>query len=1410
MSASKENRFRVTRTCTVLPQGDADGNNWQDTREQESQPLAEFRSEWAYVLRGDPGMGKTTAFEMECDELGEEAAYVSARDFVTFDVDRRPEWQGKTLFIDGLDEVRAGVADARHPLDVIRRQLDKLERPRWRISCRAADWLGTNDLKHLAAVSRDSKVKVLQLDPLTDTDLPQILDAHANVSDAREFIVEARQRSIAGLVYNPQTLNLLATAVAGGETWPKSKHETFELACWKIAKERNEEHAIIKGSRFLPNELLDAAGYLCAVQLLSGADGSSLKPIKEQHNYHTLAAYDYRPREHRRADPLEHLLEALSTKLFTQVGSSLEPRFEPVHRHIAEYLGARYLAKRLADDLTTSRLLSLITGDDGTVVTPLRGLSAWLAALSNPDREVLREILIDRDPIGVGLYGDLHDFSTEDKKRLLSSLLHVVDEVEYPADISAFAPLASYEMEMTIRDMLSDSARDSAHQKMVRFILRVISQGSGMKSLSECLLKIVQDDSWWSSINLFALDALIAVSRSSSEAASQLERVLQKVRDGATPDPDRDLAGRLLTYLYPKTIGPSRVFDYLTGGGSRSYIGTYRLFWQYYLNKRASDDDVTVLLDEIHERMPSLERAIRAHSLRELPTKLLARGLKAHGDECDAARLYNWLNAGAIIEWRQRSNDSVLKVRAWLAQRPETQKDVILEGLYRYQEQKNFHQFQWELEHYLFGSRLPRDFAPWMLDKAVDLSEVNLPVSKYMLTWAYRLSKDDNMAQGLSKGVMRERVRGVAPLEKELSALVDQEARAASGELGRTIADFERDRERRQEEYEEEKRQRQKERINYLQSNIEAWRDNRASPYHLSHFAFVYYGFRHRRRYKSPRRRLKAMLGNDGDLTNVVLAAFQGTVQRDDVPSSTEIIQLHLNSKMPYLAYPFLAGMDAFEQCNPDHLRDLTNSQTRKAVALYYCYPTTRERHSEWYLRFVRSSPDLVSEVLEYYARRKIRSGKETPQCLYELACRKDHAGIARRVSVSLLRTFPARSTLKQMKSLDYLLWAALQHADSAILCGLINNKLTLKSMNIAQRVRWTAAGSVIRPSVYSSQLDGLLRARDVRIRHLAEFFHNRPGVKFFPHGSRIELLSGECDVVFLETIVSLLGSLVGPFIPEEGNEASIVTLGMDVSAYVKVLLRALGSIPDLEVSKALDRLAAEQPLCKWRRHIQQVQKRQMLLYREAAYHAPSIHEVNETLKNGTPSNPGDLAALVLDRLGEIARQIRGGNANAWRCYWNENSDGKVVNPKSENSCRDVLLTDLQHTLPPGVDAQPEGQYVKNNRADIRVSFVSSESSDRRFNVPVEIKKNSHRNLWSSIRGQLIAKYTTDPETGGYGIYLVLWFGDTDNNQQTPRPTTPEDLKKQLESTLTEDESRKISICVMDVTPPDTRVMEQL
>ena len=214
--------------------------------------------------------------------------------------------------------------------------------------------------------------------------------------------------------------------------------------------------------------------------------------------------------------------------------------------------------------------------------------------------------------------------------------------------------------------------------------------------------------------------------------------------------------------------------------------------------------------------------------------------------------------------------------------------------------------------------------------------------------------------------------------------------------------------------------------------------------------------------------------------------------------------------------------------------------------------------------------------------------------------------------------------------------------------------------------------------------------------------------------------------------------------------------------------------------------------------------ERQASRRREREYEHSDIGQVVLTLKNGSPANAGDLAALVFDKLSEIAGKIRDESTSDWRQYWNVDSSVLPINPRPENACRDAILSDLQDRFVHlGVDAQPEGVYADDKKADIRVSFDG-------FNVPVEIKRSCHDDLWTAMQGQLIAKYTRDPGAAGYGIYLVFWFGDVDGCKPTSFsgwiPKTAQGVRQKLEELIPERKRNLISICLVDVSvPPDKR-----
>ena len=281
-----------------------------------------------------------------------------------------------------------------------------------------------------------------------------------------------------------------------------------------------------------------------------------------------------------------------------------------------------------------------------------------------------------------------------------------------------------------------------------------------------------------------------------------------------------------------------------------------------------------------------------------------------------------------------------------------------------------------------------------------------------------------------------------------------------------------------------------------------------------------------------------------------------------------------------------------------------------------------------------------------------------------------------------------------------------------------------------------------------------------------------------------------------METLIRLLGHAFGAYELKDG----IVDSPQLALQRIPRLIQYLSASPAPEATGALHRLAEDPALSAWRHHLRMASDQQGTVARDNSYKRPELEEVRATLDNLSPANAADLAALALDRLDELARSVRTANTNDWSQFWNQDGHGRPTGPKPENACRDALLSHLRRLLPNEVDAQPEGQYAANRRADIRLSCSG-------FHVPVEVKKNSHPALWRAARDQLVAKYTQDPATGGHGIFLVLWFGDGEKSpldETGTRPSSPEELRQRLEvrlaKQLTPEQARRIAVQVIDVS----------
>ena len=1419
----------VDRTCTELR---ADGTG-------RSEPLCEFRAVSAYVLLGDPGAGKTTEFEKESEALGDAAVKVDARQFLRRDPPPA-DWRNKILFIDGLDEMRAGVTDARSPLDTIINRLHQLGQPPFRISCREADWLGNNDLQALAEASPDSPITVLRLDPLSPAATRELLSATHPALNVPEFVAEALRRGIHSMLTNPLTLGLLADAVGPSGNWPESRLATFENACKSMAREHNDEHQTVARNAPLPTSLvspealLTEAGYLCTLALLAGAEGFSLDVGTCDPSFVPLDDLGDVA-----GSPSRHALRtALGTKLFKGADGR---GFVPLHRQIAEFVAGRYLAKRVGDGLPARRVLALmVSPGDGRVVTALRGLSAWLAAHS-PEA---RQLLIDADPMGVILYGDIREFATGDKERLLRALERVAPHEPFfvyewpggsgdsdPVDTGwACRSLGSADMVGPIKELLGRRNDAAPDERVERLIFGALSYADESERESLCgllpdLFARIRDDAGSAQLRRSALDAYLQVLSPGSPRTEALASLLDELREGTVSDPNGELTGTLLDDLYPAVIRPARLWRYLPGQGT-GVSGRFWRFWQQILLDRSSDDQVTELLDALAEVVKVGNFPIAANRIKGLYIELLARGLSALGDALETDRLYRWLSIPIVDDLRfepyRFPDEPIRQIRSWLESRPEAQKAVFLARLRHRIEDDDSRRHRMGDRHLLHGSRLPADFGPWCLEKAIEIGDAEGALSGELLRYSFASLDDPSVSEGLTLDVMREQTRGQPGLALLLERLCEPPAKNADPAQDEHLREWEELEAQRREEV----RQLRKEWAQYLRSHETELRENRFSPPNLHTLADAYLGVSSESDVQPPPRyRLADFVGGDEVAVEAALAGLRSAVWRGDLPEVEETIALGLESQQSWLAHPVLASLHIVADEDPTALDSLDDAAKRKALAIYYCVPSTIEISRGWYDRWLQRDSNLILDILYRCAVAAIRNGQDFPSRLSELnAVENDedlprgrrvvYVGtgvgphvvgndevLAHDLRLQLLRAFPLRAPNEKLFLLGELLTEVLEYEDTTSLNVLVEQKLSRTSMSAGQRVRWLAVDAALTSVPGLPRLKSFIGDNEVRARHLATFLSDPAEVEQRrpDHARSVwSILSKSRAPATLQVLIEILGPLFAPT-----DWSGYIETEQAMSSFVTNLIWQLGSIPDDEAGQALTALIGDPRLAAWHGHLNWSRGRHQIVNRDASYRHETIDQIQCTLANQAPANAADLAALLNHRLTDIDDDIRGGNSNIWRQFWNEDSHGRPTNPKPENSCRDALIETLGGRPLLGIRLEPERRHAGEKRADIEAICSG-------FNVPVEIKKNSHPELWSALHTQLVARYTNDPDTDGYGIYVVLWLGASQTTRQPDgiRPATPRELERQLKNTLTPDEARKIAVIVMDVTKPGDQQAE--
>ena len=923
--------------------------------------------------------------------------------------------------------------------------------PQFRLSCRWRDWLAANDKEGLREVSPDHAVAVIRLNPISRSDITQILVKNHGVADPEGFVDAARHRGIDKLLTNPQNLDLLARSVAQGK-WPESRRDTFEQACRILVREPNNEHLAADPSTADANSLLEEAGRLCAVQILAGNAGYTLPDLAEPDQEYpsvTEVAVDTGARSRR----------VLGTRLFSGVA---EGKLAPAHRQIAEHLAARHISRRLDDGLPLSRVLSLITGFDGELLPGLRNFASWLAVHNKGSRRRLSRL----DPSGLIYAADRDTYSPDEKREIVLNLRREWDHNAHASRsvgrVAGIGAIVTPELEKTLREIFSGDQRDRVHQCYILLLVQMLADGDPLPALAEALEAIVRDSTWYPSIRSGALDVLTGYAERGSFSSAALKTLMRDIDGGSVEDAGDELLGIKLKHLFPRILTMQDVLPYLRAPRLTEHFGEYSRFWTEHVIRQSTPEQLAELLDAIAANSDRFKSFMHGEAgsftgMPRLPVETLEQFLRDSRGDVETHRLYNWLRAFSDSGFKMLDRD-IASLQFDLQWNRETLKTLIAHGvnecIARGEECTGL------VDRQLFGAR-PFDYGPWCVDQALAARGQPDAASFYLSQLVDCLTGGEG-AHGLTVEKARAALSSDKSLLHRFNQMLESRARPASRPEGQMPSDLPDEREHRSSQ------------PAATDTSPPAAVAGQVDRQQLHWAATAYLGIHDRFAGETPRERLRAFAGGSSEVAGVLLAEMEATLRRVDLPDCKEVVRSLDTQKINLLVLPFAAGLHSLEQSGRLLIGDLTQGRVRLAVTILYTLSagvvdpdstsSTTIYRPQWFRTLLESQPGLMARILSDVAVTKLETGVQTPIELHELRYADDHEQVARVAAVTLLRRFPPVKSDSELQALCWTLHAALVHGDRTEVSRLARDRLDRSCSELNERTCWTFAGFLADP----------------------------------------------------------------------------------------------------------------------------------------------------------------------------------------------------------------------------------------------------------------------------------------------------------------------------------------------------------
>lgn len=1018
-------------------------------------------------------------------------------------------------------------------------------------------------------------------------------------------------------------------------------------------------------------------------------------------------------------------------------------RFSYAHRAIGEFLGARWLARCSDTPRKRRRLLSLFNAPS-LVPASLRGLHAWLAWHSS---ELAGEV-IAADPMGVIQYGDADGLTAAQATSLLDALQSLAEQNP------RFRDWTEYRLAGLAQPALLPRLRDLISSKNVEFGLRLLIlqavKGSPLvPQLASVLDTLICDQTAAFALRSASIDRLFEMDRVRDWAAI-IEQLLEQGDDD----------GIRLGVEILDTVGYAGFSDDLIGRvvTAQLNLSDRTIGILYHLQNTLPVDRIGPLLDALasmalidndtpHERRSNFSDLAEALLARLLPVEPVA-----------PESLWGWLKplddhhgyqreARVSVANHLRANDGLRRgvQRLVLIDEP-------LEG--------NLWHAAWRL-----GGR-SKGLVPDEGD-VIALLELLAP-SDGRWRDILNIARHNAEEGGAVRAAAQRFTEGDPEAQAWLAKLgqpetpqwqIDQNRRKRARETERTTRWM-----KHRAEFAKE--------VDELRSGVFRLVANPAKAY-LNLFADM--GDEH----SDGPERLEEWLAVD--LRDAALEGLEAFLTTQPVkPSATEIAESHADDKHWDAAYIIVAALAERYRTG----RGFTDLPTERVMAGFVEVRSNRLNDHAGVSDLGRALGEELrkrgvwEETQRLYFEPQFRRARTHVDGLYALMREAVDAELATTLALEWLDGFEKMAVSPEAELVDHLI--AVPDAFPA-LRDIARRRRSMSEIESERRLIWDTVGLLIDFDATRTEMEAAGFVPADLLWHVRSRLGSRR-----EEGHRVDV---EPDQAFwlLRQFRLRFPMVYRPSGPTSGDSND-----WDASEFVSALIRRLGdNVTDEAVAALADLRNDPQDLYSdLIRTASAEQKRKRV---EADWCAPQFSAVSATVRDVAPTTSAQLQAVLLEELDRVQRLLRGSDVDWYRDFF---SDGV---PHGEERCRDSLLKMLR-PLPFDIVASPEAHLADDKRADVFCQLGN-------LGVPIEIKGQWHRDLWTAAGDQLDRLYVNDWRAD-VGIYVVFWFGTASPKRLQPppdgvaAPASAAELQEALTQSTALTREGRIAVVVLDMERP--------